>query len=113
MFPKNGFTVSDRYPLYIGAAGELSTGKLVVAASTRWWKIELDGKMFARNALFPFDEMLMSCVACAFVESVTTNSGVYVPCPPISALVMLPVAASSDIPSGNGGKLALVLTENV
>lgn len=35
LFPKNGFTVADKYPLYMGAAGEESTGRLVVAASTR------------------------------------------------------------------------------
>jgi hypothetical protein len=43
----------------MGAAGEVSTGKFVVAASTRWWKIEVDGKIFARNALLPLREMLM------------------------------------------------------
>jgi len=54
----------------------VSTGRLVVAASTRWWKIDVDGKMFARNALLPLIAKLMLCVACVFVESLTTNSGV-------------------------------------
>jgi hypothetical protein len=34
-----------------------------------------------------------------------------VPCPPMSKLLMLPVLALRDIPSGNGGKFALVLIE--
>jgi hypothetical protein len=41
----------------------------------------------------------------------TTNSGVYAPWPPISELVILPVDALRDMPSGRGGKLALLLTE--
>jgi len=36
-----------------------------------------------------------------------------VPWPPIRELLMLPVLALRDIPSGNGGKLGLVLTEKV
>jgi len=35
------------------AAGDASTGRPVEAASTLWWKMELAGKMLARNALFP------------------------------------------------------------
>ena len=35
VLPKNTLIVSDKYPLYIGAAGEVSTGRPVVAASTR------------------------------------------------------------------------------
>ena len=35
------------------------------------------------------------------------------PCPPIDVLVMAPVLALRDIPSGNGGKLEFGLTENV
>jgi hypothetical protein len=38
--------------------------------------MEVDGKMFARKALLPLMAKLMSAVACALVESVTTNSGV-------------------------------------
>jgi len=34
-----------------------------------------------------------------------------VPWPPISKLLMTPVPALRDMPSGNGGKLAFVLTE--
>jgi len=68
--------------------------------------------MLARNTLLPLIAMLICCVACACAESVTTNSGVYVPWPPISELLTLPVDALRDIPSGNGGKLELVLTEN-
>jgi hypothetical protein len=40
---------------------------------------EVDGKMVARKALLPLSEMLMLRVACALVESITTNFGVYVP----------------------------------
>jgi hypothetical protein len=75
--------------------------------------MEVDGKMVARNALLPLSEMLMFCVVCALVESVTINSGTYVPCPPISALLITPVPALRDIPSGKGGKLAFALTERV
>lgn len=39
--------------------------------------------------------------------------GVYVPWPPISELLMAPVLAFRDIPSGKGGKLVLVSTEKV
>ena len=46
---------------------------------------------------------LICCVACALVESVTTISGTYVPWPPMSALLITPVDASSAIPSGSGG----------
>ena len=69
--------------------------------------------MLARNALLPLMAMLMFSVACALVESVTTNSGVYVPCPPISELLMAPVVASRDIPSGKGGTLEFSVTEKV
>ncbi len=69
--------------------------------------------MFAKNALWPLSEMLMLRVACTLTESVTTNSGVQVPCPPISELLMFPVLSFRDIPSGNGEKLELVFTEKV
>ena len=56
----------------------------------------------------------MTCaVACVFVESVTINSVLYVPCAPIRVLLSSPVLAFSDIPSGSDGKFKLVLTENV
>jgi hypothetical protein len=55
----------------MGAAGEVSTGKLVEAASTRWWKMELDGKIEARKALFPAIEKVMEAVTTWFAESAT------------------------------------------
>lgn len=73
----------------------------------------MDGKIVARNALLPLMAKLIACVACALAESVTTNSGVYVPWPPTSELVIFPLAASRAIPSGSGEKLVSVLTENV
>ena len=39
-------------------------------------KNEVDGNMLARNALLPLMAKLICWVACAFVESVTMNSGV-------------------------------------
>ena len=69
--------------------------------------------MFVRNALLPLIAKLMSAVARPDAASVTTISGVYVPCPPITALAMTPVALFSVIPSGNGGVLPLLSTENV
>lgn len=75
--------------------------------------MEVDGNMFARNALFPLMAKLICCVAWALVESVTINSGLYVPWPPICALLTSPVLAFRDMPSGNGGELALVLIEKV
>jgi hypothetical protein len=55
------------------AAGEVSTGRPVEAASTLWWKMELAGKMSARNALFPLIAKEISRVAWTFVASRTTR----------------------------------------
>ena len=69
--------------------------------------------MLARNALLPVIERVMSRVACALAESVTTKWGVYAPWPPINPLLTFPVFALIDIPSGSGAKLGFVLTEKV
>ena len=72
----------------------------------------MEGKILAMNALLPLMAKLMSRVACALAESVTINSGVYVPCPPISELLITPVEELRDIPSGNGANPEPPRTEN-
>ena len=68
--------------------------------------------MFAKKALLPLIAKLIGSVAVVLAASVTTNSVVYAPCPPICELVTAPVFAFNDIPSGKGAKLPSVLTEN-
>jgi hypothetical protein len=59
--------------------------------------------MLDRKALLPLMAKLICREAVLPALSVTTNSGPYVPWPPISVLVIWPVAAASESPSGSGG----------
>jgi hypothetical protein len=63
--------------------------------------------------LLPLIAKEMSRSTLVFAESVTTNSGVYEPWPPISVLLTLPVDELSNIPSGNGGKPEFRFKEKV
>jgi hypothetical protein len=65
--------------------------------------MDVAGNTFAKKALLPLIAKLIGSVAVPFAESVTTNSVVYVPWPPICGLVTAPVLEFKDIPSGKGG----------
>jgi hypothetical protein len=75
--------------------------------------MDVAGNMVAKNALSPLIAKLIGSVAVVLAASVTTNSVVYVPWPPICELLTAPVVEFKAIPSGKGAELPLVSTENL